>query len=263
MENMMVTRLEDRSFIAIGGEDHLDFLNNILTQSVSPNMPEIVSAALLTPQGKLLDEFLLVKRPEDILLDCHASRRQAITDRLKLYKLRSRVTLEEHDGHPVIFWGDHQPSQGLQDPRHARLGYRSYDAKDISEITATAADWHHLRLTLGIAEGPAEMEPGTQFPLEMGLHLTHTIDFKKGCFIGQEVTSRSFRRGTLRKGVFPCRIAAEGAAPAPIMAGDRQVGDLLCQRGEHGLAHIRFDALELDLDVNGIKITPQAGLFTQ
>jgi folate-binding protein YgfZ len=253
--------LTDRSLIAIGGEDRYDFLNNILTQLVSPDMPFLMAAALLTPQGKLLDEFLLVRRQDDILIDCHASRREAIRTRLQMYKLRSRVTLEDVDSSPLVCWGNLPDAQGL-DPRHAELGQRRYEFST-PQTNADVTDWHQHRISLGVAEGPAEMAPGEQFPLEMGLHLTHAIDFKKGCFIGQEVTSRSYRRGSLRKAVFPCHIAAALTLPATIKVGGRHVGDILCQKDVSGLAHLRLDALDQPLDADGVKITIQKGLFPQ
>jgi folate-binding protein YgfZ len=254
------TSLTDRRLIAIGGEDRFDFLNNILTQSVSQDMPVLVAAALLTPQGKLLDEFLLYRRANDILLDCNTVRRESIRTRLQMYKLRSRVTLEDVAGAPVIFWGEQNEAQAHPDPRHGGLGWRSYEAV---APESSAEDWHHHRLSLGIAEGPDELVPGEQFPLEMGLHLTHAIDFQKGCFIGQEVTSRSFRRGSLRKGLFPCRIDGDLTTPAAIRSDNGQVGEVLCQRGALGLALLRFDALDKPLNADGQKITVQSGLFTE
>ncbi len=203
--------LTDRSLLAVSGADRYDFLNNLLTQNcLSDRLPPLSAAALLSPQGKLLDEFLIWHEPDRLVLDCAQTRAAALAQKLTLYKLRSDVTIAPLDGYP---WAHLSRAIGPRDPRHADLGYRSLlppddadpDDNNKEEVyqAALRSKWHEHRLSLGIAEGPDEMPPGAEFPLEFGLDKTHAIDFQKGCFIGQEVTSRSFRRGQRRKILVP------------------------------------------------------------
>jgi len=265
--------LTDRCLLAISGPDRYDYLNNLVTQNCSSEHIQSISAgALLTPQGKLLDEFLIWHVGDEIILDCAVARGDDLVQKLTLYRLRSRVEIARRPGHP---WASLERPIGPADPRHVGLGFRSLVPPEGAKETAPLAQWHRHRLSLGIAEGPSEMPPGAEFPLEFALDRTRAIDFHKGCFIGQEVTSRSYRRGSRRKAIFPAEIE-EGALPAPIEKGalrapsertpvkdlsGRRVGDVVVTHGSLSLVLLRLDAdhTSLCLD-NGTPVNIRPGL---
>ena len=214
-----LTQLEERGFIRVTGDDRLTFLDSLLTRKI-PNQSDgankdqdcWLAACLLTPQGKLLDEFLIFIEADALFIDCALSRRNEIIKRLLMYKLRAHVEIEAVNGHPYILWS-HEESIAMedkskQDPRDPRLGARFILPPPPADeaLTKPATDWHAWRIHLAIPEGPIEMPPGTIFPLDYGLHLINSISFDKGCFIGQEVTSRSYRRGTLKKSIFAVNV---------------------------------------------------------
>lgn len=268
----MHTPLTDRAVIRLSGSERIDFLQNLVTQNVT-GLPTgaCVMTALLTPQGKMLHDFLIYAEEDCLLLDCDAATADALMKKLTLYKLRADVQLEmsalevhalwQEDGYPC------PPMEGfVEDPRHQGLGLRGFlsDAAALSLPKADLAAWHDNRLRLGVPQGPQDMPPGTVFPLEFGLQLMHAIDFQKGCFIGQEVTSRTHRKGSLRKKLHKVRLSASDLdIGADIMAGERIVGQLVAVRGDIGLALIREDALALNLQAQGHDISPRGGLFDE
>lgn len=253
--------LPTRALIRIEGADRYDFLNNVVTQSVKPDMPELVAAALLTPQGKLLDEFLIKHETDALLIDCAASRRDALIQRLSMYKLRSDVQIEPIPMNVIVHWGLIDASTGLLDPRHRDLGTRHYTQSAGGADDHLEMLWHEHRLCLGITEGPEEMTPGEEFPLEFGLHLTHAIEFHKGCFIGQEVTSRSYRRGSLRKGIYPCKFSGPCNIGDAVLADGAVVGRLIARFAQTALILLRHDACEKALEINDHRLDILSGLF--
>ena len=265
------TVLDDRRILRISGSDRIGFLQNLVTQNVE-GLPEggCVAAALLTPQGKLLADFLIFSEADALLLDCHAAQAEALVKKLSLYKLRADVAIEtttllvhtlwQEDGFPC------PPTAGyVEDPRHEGLGLRGLFAHrpDNNLPQAATADWHGNRIRLGVAEGPQDMPPGTVFPLEYGLQHQNAVDFAKGCFVGQEVTSRTHRKGTLRKKLHCVRLDGAAAAGDDIMAGDRTVGTVVAVHGDEGLALIREDSVGGALQVNGAALLVAGGLFAR
>ncbi len=250
---------KDRHLIRISGADAEDFLQNLLTQNCQ-NMAkgDIRAAALLTPQGKLLYECLLHK-DEDFILDCDGAQSHELIKRLTFYKLRANVEIALLPHHPFTAFG----VDGMNDPRHPALGTRHLEAP--AAVNADLHDWHKLRFAHGIPQGAAEMPAGEIFPLEYGCHKMNFIDFQKGCFIGQEVTSRSFRRGKLRKALWP--ICFETAAPDishNIMDDkNRTIGQLIATLDDMALALIRFDSLHHAMTIAGQKFKINNGLFSQ
>ena len=269
--SIFYTHLSDRAVLRIGGGDHVDFLQNLITQDVSKCRADgCMVAALLTPQGKLLHDFLIFGEADGFLIDCDAGQADALAKKLSLYKLRADVQIEktalsvhalwQEDGFPCPPAADF-----VEDPRHESLGLRALSAHYGATLPEKPlADWHANRIRLGVPQGPDDMPPGTVFPLEYGFAEMQAIDFQKGCFVGQEVTSRTHRKGSLRKKLHI--IAWDGEAPAAqsdIMAGDRTVGTIVAVQGAQGMALIREDALALDLRVGDSVITPMGGLFAE
>jgi hypothetical protein len=206
-------RLTDRALIAVGGPDWRDFLQNLLTQSVdSLGENEARFAALLTPQGRLLyDLFVVGRGPDGCWLDVAADHRAAVIQRLTLYRLRARVTIAADDA-PV--WAAFGPEPGfVPDPRLPALGWRGYGVEPPAGAqVADLSVYEAHRLALGVP-GPADWGTDKTYPIEANFDLLNGVDFKKGCFVGQETTSRMKRRGQIKNRMLP--IVFDGPPPPP------------------------------------------------
>lgn len=251
-----------RAFVKISGADAADFLQRLVTQDVfGMKAGEARYAALLTPQGKVLFDFFILKRAEDFILDTEATQARALAKRLSIYKLRADVAIEDVSDHLAAaqFLGEgvEAPGRAVEgfafvDPRLAALGIRMIAPPGAIADAAAAcgadeadeADYLQRRIALGVPEGPGDIRPEQTFPLDANMDALRGVDFQKGCFVGQEVTSRAKRRGEIRKRTLIARY--HGAAPAygtPVTAGDSTLGETLSGAGAQGLAVIRLDRL--------------------
>lgn len=228
-----------RRVYRISGKDRVEFLQNLVTNDVRRLDAGLVWAALLTPQGKYLADFFLVPDGESILLDVAEPLAAGLVQRLTMYKLRADVRIEQTDIAVARGLGE-PPSGAFADPRHFSLGWRAYDGR-----TGEEADWDALRVAAGVPESGVELIPNESFPLELGFETLNGVDFRKGCYVGQEVTARMKHKTDLRKGLR--RVSVEGSAPVgtEILAEDGRVaGTLFTQAGGEGLAYVRFDRAE-------------------
>ena len=225
----------DRRVIEVTGADRLRFLQGLVTNDVGGLDRGLVYAALLSPQGKYLADFLMLDRGEAVWLDVAAPLADGLLRRLTMYRLRSQVALEALDV-PVARGLGRPPEGALPDPRHPALGWRLYGAEG-----GEAADWDAVRVEHVVPESGVELIPEESYVLEMGFERLHGVDFRKGCYVGQEVTARMKHKTELRKGL--ARVRVEGAAPpgTPIEADGRAAGVLHTQAEGRGLAHLRFD----------------------
>ena len=235
--------LESRALIAVGGPDWRSFLQGLLTQDVETLSPgEARFGALLTPQGRLLFDLFIVGRDDGCWLDCAAGRREALLQRLTIYRLRAKVTVALDETPVFAAWGGAPPgSAWIADPRLAELGWRGYAA---ATPNAVEADYDRHRLALG-APGPADWGEDATYPLEADFDLLNGIDFQKGCFVGQETTSRMKRRGSIKSRMLP--IAFDGPPPAPggeILAGELRAGQVLSGAEGQAMALVRLDRIE-------------------
>jgi len=244
-----VARLASRAVIAVSGPDWRSFLQGLLTQDVETLAPgELRFAGLLTPQGKLLYDLFVAGTEDGALLDVAAEHRAAILTRLTLYRLRAKVTLEASDA-PVLAVFGQRAAGPYADPRLPGLGLRAYDDRP-ANADEDAYDAH--RLALGVP-GPADWGSETTYPIEADFDLMAGIDFKKGCFVGQETTSRMKRRGTIKTRMLP--IVFDGPAPAfgtEVLAGTLRAGEVLSGRDGRAMALLRLDRIEdADLTADG------------
>jgi folate-binding protein YgfZ len=245
--------LESRALIAVSGPDWRDFLQGLLTQDVETlGSGEARFAALLTPQGRLLYDMFVVgwADGEGVWLDVAAEHRAAIVFKLTLYRLRAKVEIAEAS--EAVLAAPRPGDDGLWvvDPRLLDLGYRGYGASLPADAAGEGAYEAH-RIALGVP-GPADWGSDKAYPIEADFDLLNGIDFKKGCFVGQETTSRMKRRGTLKNRMAPLEF--DGPAPAPgamLMAGDLRAGEVLSGRDGRAMALVRLDRLEGDLTVDG------------
>jgi folate-binding protein YgfZ len=243
-EKSRIARQISRALIAVGGEDWRGFLQGLLTQDVETIDPGALRfGALLTPQGRLLYDLFIVGREEGCWLDCAAERRAALIQRLTIYRLRAKVTIAADETPVFAAWGDAPPGAGwIADPRLPALGWRGYGVEAAENASEIEYDRH--RLGLGIP-GPADWGEDSSYPLEADFDLLRAIDFKKGCFVGQETTSRMKRRGTIKSRMLP--IDFEGPAPEPgseILAGTLRAGEVLSGFDGRAMALVRLDRIE-------------------
>ncbi|WP_137112768.1 folate-binding protein YgfZ [Rhodobacter sp. SY28-1] len=231
----------DRTVLGLTGKDALTFLQGLVSNDLRPleTASGIVWAALLTPQGKYLADFFVVRLPDDRLLIDIATRLAGDTlRRLTMYRLRADVQIAPTGLH--VLRGLGQPPEGaLPDPRHPALGWRAW-----SETPGTdpSIDWDAIRVANLIPESGVELIPDDSYILEQGFERLHGVDFRKGCYVGQEVTARMKHKTELRKGLV--RVVVEGAAPVGteiLDSAGKPVGTLFTQSGGTGLAQLRFE----------------------
>lgn len=239
--------LSSRAVIRVGGPDARTFLQGLITQEPPPP-GEAAFAALLTPQGKILFDFLILAGAEDFLLDCHAGSAEALAKRLSLYRLRAKVTVD-----PLPAWGvgwddggaAPQGAPSFADPRLAALGRRMIGTRASLGESIADKDWNKHRIALGVPEFGADFAGDEVFLLDVNYDALAGVSYKKGCFVGQEVTSRMKRKGEIRKRTL--RASFDGAPPAkgtPVTAGDSTLGEILSGVDNAALALIRTDRLK-------------------
>ena len=230
----METIADPRTVLAIGGDDRHEFLQNLVSNDIGRARDGVVYAALLTPQGKYLADFLLLERGDRFLLDVATPLAEGLARRLTMYKLRAAVSLEETDIGVRRGTGE-APEGAVADPRHPDLPWRVYgDGADDADPT-------ELRVRHVVPLSGVELIPDDTYILEAGFERLHGVDFRKGCFVGQEVTARMKHKTELRKGF--TQVGVEGSAPlgTPIESDGRAVGTLFSQSDGLGIAHLRFD----------------------
>ena len=258
---MPSARLTDRAVLILSGADAKDFLQNLVTADLSKLTPdEARPAALLTPQGKILFDFLVSQTGEALRLDVAAGARGDLAKRLTLYKLRAKVEITPSDEAVAALWGEDAPSQGaLIDRRFPDPVFRLYGAA-AEAAGEDAADFERLRLSLGIAEAERDFPASDVFPHDVLLDQNEGVSFKKGCYVGQEVVSRMQHRGTARRRVMVLRAEGHLTPGASIEAGGKSLGTVLSASDALGIGLIRIDRLadalraEQTLSADGVPI---------
>lgn len=265
---MRAVLLPERAVIRVAGADARHFLQNLVTSDIESLAPgEARFAALLTPQGKILFDFLLVAIAEEeeggFVIDAPKALAGDLVKRLGFYRLRASVDIEARPDLAVAVAIDGEPSGELgftyHDPRHAKLGARVILPADGAETALGEAGfslgdpeaWQRHRIALGIPEGGQDFVYGDTFPHEADMDQLNGVDFEKGCFIGQEVVSRMQHRGIARTRVVP--IAYQDAAPLAgieVKIGDKTAGFLGSAANGRGLAKLRLDRVEEGLAAN-------------
>lgn len=227
-----------RTIIRVAGQDPAKFLQGLVTNDLRRLQTDgIVYAAFLSPQGKYLADFFLVAQSDGaILVDVDDALGSELLKRLMMYKLRSPVTLERVEM-PVSRGTGPAPEGALSDPRHPALGWRLYG----TSLPEDGTDWDALRVAYCIPESGVELLPGETFILEAGFERLNGVDFRKGCYVGQEVTARMHHKTTLAKGFVTVNL--EGSAPlgTEILSDDKSAGRLYTQSVGQAIAYLRFD----------------------
>jgi len=234
---MQAQRCDDRQIIRISGADCEEFLQGMISNDIKKISDGLVYAALLTPQGKYLADFFLLADQGAVLLDIKAEMSAALIQRLTMYKLRADVTIAPADMPVWCGLGD-IPEGAFPDPRHASLGWRFYGDADFDSIEI---DWNALRVAACVPDSGVELIPNDTYLLEAGFEALNGVDFKKGCYVGQEVTARMKHKTELRKGLAQVEITGSAPVGTTILADGKPAGTLFTQASGHALAHLRFE----------------------
>ncbi|MBS9477338.1 CAF17-like 4Fe-4S cluster assembly/insertion protein YgfZ [Ancylobacter radicis] len=247
---MPIAVLPARAVARIAGADAAHFLDNLLTARVPAAPGEARYAALLTPQGKIVADMIVLATEGGFRLDVPRAALPDLLKRLQLYRLRAKVEIGPLDDLAVaVAWGAAAPlvdTLAYDDPRLAALGRRFLlPVAEAAQIAMVPEDeWQAHRVNLGVPEGGRDFLYGDAFPHEADMDQLGGIDFDKGCYVGQEIVSRMQHRGTARTRIIP--VALCGPPPAegtPIMAGGKTIGRLGSGVEGRALALVRLDRL--------------------
>lgn len=244
---------DDRTVFRISGaDDPRDFLQDLVTNDVSGLDRGLVYTALLTPQGKYLADFFLVPEGDAVLVDVDAALAPALAQRLAMYKLRRKLEIAETDLAVTRGTGP-MPEGAFADPRDPALGWRGYAGQPGDDT-----DWDAVHVAALVPRSGIELTPDT-FILEAGFDRLSGVDFRKGCYVGQEVTARMKHKTQLRKGL--ARVQVEGTAPVgtEITANDKPAGTLFTQSGGQGIAYLRYDRAGPDMIAGDARVHYDAG----
>ncbi|KKX34432.1 folate-binding protein YgfZ [Rhizobium sp. LC145] len=239
---MPTAYLPERSFIRLSGRDAEDFLQNLITTDVvSLPAGEARPGALLTPQGKIMFDFLIWREGEGFVIETDLAQRDGLLRRLTMYKLRAAIELSASAEEGVtVSWGE-EAADGIVDIRFAKAGIRL--ARVPGQHREGQEDaYDALRIEAGIAVSGADFALQDAFPHDVLLDLTDGLSFRKGCYVGQEVVSRMQHRGTARRRV--AQVRGEALLPPSgieITAGGKPVGTLGSVAGNRGLSIVRID----------------------
>lgn len=230
--------MTQRRIMRLHGTDTDKFLQDLVTNDIAGLDQGLVYAALLTPQGKFLADFFLARDGHDILLDLAAEGSDAVIKRLSMYKLRADVTISE-SGLNLQRGTGPAPVGAMADPRHADMGWRAYSDEPEGD---DGTDWDALRVAHCIPETGIELGPDT-FILEAGFERLNGVDFRKGCYVGQEVTARMKHKTELRKGFRTVAVEGSTDPGTEILSGGKVAGVLYTQHNGRGIAYLRFDRI--------------------
>ena len=284
MPQAKFVHLKDRGILAVAGPDRSSFLQGLVSNDVKRVAEDrAIYAALLTPQGKYLFDFIMVEHAGEIWLDAEAARLADLKRRLLLYRLRAKIELIERpdlavaavfgDGDAAAFGlpmragaaGACEAGIVMVDPRLADLGCRlvvEHGQLGLYEArfgAADFADYDRHRLALGIPDGSRDLVPDKSILLEAGFDELNGVDWEKGCYMGQELTARTKYRGLVKKRLFPVTIAGGSTEPGTVVTHDgKEAGELHSTCDGAGLALLRLDAIEAggELHAGDALLTP-------
>ncbi len=261
---------DHRCVVSIGGEDRVSFLQGLVSNDVAKVTDgQAIWSAFLTPQGKFLHDFFMAGQGDSLLLSPEAARCDDLTKRLTLYKLRSKVSIERSGmAVAVLFGADALTALGLPDtpgaarawgggvvftdPRLPAIGAVGFLPREaLSERLAEAGfaaaaqeDYDAVRIALGLPDGSRDLEVEKTLLLEAGFDELHGVDWKKGCYMGQELTARTKYRGLVKRRLLPVVAEETLEEGAPVLQGEKEVGRIRSVAGGRALVELRVSALE-------------------
>jgi len=282
---MKRNKRNDRGVLRISGDDTETFLQGLISNDIRrADETQALYAALLTPQGKYQFDFFIIRDGDALLVDCYSEDIDIFVKKLTMFKLRSKVTLENvSDAYDVyaLFGGDvaaemnmngaqHKTESGCilySDPRLDQAGIRAFVPKDtdVSSWGDAASDdeYQYHRISLGLVETPLDLIKDKSILLESGFDELSGVDWKKGCYMGQELTARTKYRGLIKKRLVPVRITdGMPESGAAISYGGKTVGDIRSISGDMAIAMLKLDAIQnadaLEMDgASAVPVVPE------
>ena len=241
---MPSAKLKDRSVLSVTGDDASGFLQNIVTCDMeSVDRSGIGYGALLTPQGKIICDFLIFRAPNGYRIDVRQEAENTLAGRFQLYKLRADIAVSmEPDLAVYVSWGEDLLENGVVDPRLAELGHRHIAPASGADSPDNENEWQRHRIELAIPEGGIDFSFNEAFPYDAAMDCLNGVAFEKGCYVGQEVVSRMRHRGTARRRI----VAVNGESDLPDVGTDltaegKPLGQLGSSAGPRGIGLVRLD----------------------
>jgi len=233
----------DRRILAIGGAEAHDFLQGLSSNDVPNTAGVLRYGALLTPQGKYLCDFFMFVQDGTLYVDAPATLFDDLRQRLTMYRLRRKITLDEVPMAVARGTGP-VPAGALPDPRHPAFGWRGYGPGFASDTT----DWDALRVEHCVPAAGIELIPNESYLLESGFERLNGIDFRKGCYVGQEINARMKHKTELKKGLVTVAITGSATVGTPITTADgKPAGQVFTQSCGRAIAYLRFDRVTAPL----------------
>ena len=246
--------MTNRTVLSITGADREGFLQGLISNDVTKARDGIIYAALLTPQGKYLADFFVIGQADRFLIDVDSGLAAGLAQRLSMYRLRADAAIAE-SGLTVSCGTGPTPDGALTDPRDPAMGGPLSGPK---KLGGEPPDWVALRVAHLIPETGRELSADS-YILECGFERLRGVDFRKGCYVGQEVTARMKHKTELRKGLARVRLERSVVEGTPIMAGDKEIGTVHTvaetRDGVAAIAYLRFDQAKGDLTAGGVGVT--------
>jgi len=248
LTGMQSLHLKDRAIVAVEGGEARDFLQGLFTNDVRELTPgRGLYAALLTPQGKILFDFMVAEGDGAVLIDCAATKADALVKRLTMYRLRAKIGIALRPQLSVYVGLSGRPAERavtFPDPRLGALGPRSIGAvAEMPDFLEGPATYHAERVGLGVPEGD-DFGSDKIFALDAGLEELHGVNLAKGCYVGQELTARMKHRGTARKRILGLKASTSLPSPGTaVMSEATEIGEILSVYGAAGFALMRLDRL--------------------
>lgn len=235
----MPTARLNRTIFRISGEGVEAWLSGLITNDLSD---DVTFAALLTPQGKIIADFFIYKWFGGLLLDTPTKFADSLHKRLRMYRLRAPIDIEDTDLTVHAVWDD-ETKGGYRDPRHASLGHRIVSTRSFE----TTGDYNAHRLSLGVPDSQWDFETQQVFPADANMDLLNGVNFSKGCFVGQEVVSRMKRMTTVKKRMRGVVFSKETGpmSASKVFKGTREIGWMMHSHPSKplGMAMIRLNRL--------------------
>ncbi|KUJ82400.1 YgfZ/GcvT domain-containing protein [Ruegeria profundi] len=242
--------MPNRRILRLSGSDTDSFLQGLVTNDIAGLENGLVYAALLTPQGKYLADFFLKRDGDTVLLDVADTIADDFVKRLTMYKLRADVSIKD-SGLNLQRGTGAPPAEALPDPRHPDMGWRAYTDQAESD---DGTDWDAIRVRHCIPETAIELTADS-YILESRFEDLKGVDFKKGCYVGQEVTARMKHKTELRKGLSVVRVDGSAPVGTEITSGGKPAGKLFTQSNGRGIAYLRFDRANGEMQAADATVT--------
>ena len=257
MSKIFYTKLPDRGLVQIEGEDRHEFLQGMITNDIHllDSQPAIY-ACLLSPQGKFLHDFFVSNGPDGaIFLECEGrARAYDLYERLKKYRLRSKVQISVEEDIDVFSCFGTEPQPGYPDPRHKEMGWRSFAKPADNAEEKSFDEWDAHRIALCVPDGSRDMVVNNSTMLECRIDKLNGVSFEKGCYVGQELTARMHHRGLAKKHLYALHF--EHTPPAyreSIEYEGHLIGEMRSRCGHNGIAQLKDSAID-KLEYIGVRL---------